>query len=277
KLTDPQAVSVQKSLSILVIAPSSGFDSQFLSQEVPATLNPGQVFFVTIRWINTGSKLWDGGDGFAVVSQNPLNNATWGGNTVPWFGFPVSSGEPIELLFQAFAPSRAGIYDFQWQLYQQGIGAFGQMSANVRITVGDPAPPPSPPSIGGLSSLEAVKGTFFTYTLPATGGTPPYAWQLATGTLPGGVILNPNTGTLIGTPVATGTSDVIIQLTDSNSQTAQKSVRIAVIAPAVPAVEITTPSIPQATKGVALTRQLNATGGKPPYTWAVTGGALPDG
>src|SRR6185295_3579475 len=48
-------------------------------------------------------------------------------------------------------------------------------------------------------------------------------------------------------------------------------------APAVPAVEITTPSIPQATKGVALTRQLNATGGKPPYTWAVTGGALPDG
>src|SRR5437762_9178134 len=52
--------------------------------------------------------------------------------------------------------SDLGIYDFQWQLYQQGVGPFGQTSTSVRITVGDPGPPPDPPSIGGLSSLEAV-------------------------------------------------------------------------------------------------------------------------
>jgi hypothetical protein len=144
KVTDPQGVSVQKGLSILVIAPASGFDSQFVSQEVPAALNPGQTFFITIRWINTGAKTWYGDAGFSVVSQNPLNNATWGGNTVPWFGLPVNPGEQLELLFQAFAPSRAGIYDFQWQLYQQGAGVFGQTSANIRITVGDPGPPPDP-------------------------------------------------------------------------------------------------------------------------------------
>jgi hypothetical protein len=277
RVTDPQNVSAQKALSVMVIAPASGFDAQFVSQEVPAALNPSQAFFITIKWVNTGSKPWNGAAGFGVISQNPVNNATWGGNTVPWFGAPIGSGEQMDLLFQAFAPSRAGIYDFQWQLYQQGTGSFGQMSTNVRITVGDPGPPTDPPSIGGLSSLEAVKGTFFTYVLPATGGTPPYAWQVATGTLPGGLILNPNTGSLVGTPTAVGSSAVTVQLTDSKSQTAQKTLTVAVTTPPVPAVEITTSSISQATKGVALNQQFIATGGKPPYTWAVTGGGLPAG
>lgn len=277
KVTDPQNVTAQKSLSILVIAPGSGFDSQFISQDVATALNPGQAFFITIRWVNTGSKPWIGSSGVSLISQNPLNNANWGGNTVPWFGSSIGPGEQIDLLFQAFAPSRAGIYDFQWQLHQQGVGLFGQMSANVRITVGDPGPPAAPPSIGGPSSLEALKGTFFTYTLPAIGGNPPYTWHLATGTLPGGLILNPNTGAIAGTPIATGSSAVMVQLTDANSQTAQKALTIAVTGPAVPSLEITTSSLPQATRGVALTQQLVATGGKPPYTWAVTGGGLPAG
>ena len=277
KVTDPQNVSAQKALSILVIAPATGLDAQFISQDVPTTLNPSQAFFVTIRWVNTGSKPWNGASGFAVISQNPANNATWGGNTVPWFGSPLAPGEQIELLFQAFAPSRAGIYDFQWQLYQQGVGSFGQMSANVSITVGDPGPPPSPPSIGGLSSLTAVKGIFFTYIVTATGGTPPYSWQVATGTLPAGISLNPNTGALAGMPTLTGNSAVTVQVTDSKSQTAQKALTIAVTAPPVPPVEITTSSLPPATKGVAVNQQLNAAGGKPPYSWSVTAGALPAG
>ncbi|MEK6325726.1 MAG: putative Ig domain-containing protein, partial [Acidobacteriota bacterium] len=131
RVTDTQNASAQKALSITVIAPATGLDSQFISQDVPTNLNPGQSFFATIRWINTGSKEWNGAAGFSVISQNPTNNATWGGNNVPWFGLPLAPGEQMELLFQAFAPSRAGTYDFQWQLYQQGSGSFGQMSANV--------------------------------------------------------------------------------------------------------------------------------------------------
>ncbi|MFY9571366.1 MAG: putative Ig domain-containing protein [Blastocatellia bacterium] len=277
RVTDPQNVTAEKALSIIVVAPSTGYDSQFASQSVPTTLKPDQSFFTTVRWINTGSKPWDGASGFKASSQNPANNTTWGGDTVVWLGFPIAPGEELVLLFQAYAPSRPGIYDFQWQLYQPGVGFYGQMSTNVSITVGDPSTLPSPPTINSPSVLAAVKGTFFTHLLTATGGTPPYNWQVVTGPLPAGLSLNPNTGALTGTPGAAGNSPITLQVTDSRFQTAQKALTIAVSAPPVPPVEITTTSLPSPVKGTNFNQQLSATGGKPPYTWAVTGGALPSG
>jgi Putative Ig domain/Matrixin len=273
KVADALGAAAQKSLSITVVAPPSGYDSQFISQDVPATLNPKQSFFATIRWVNTSTKPW-GSAGFAIVSQNPANNVSWGGDMVPWIHAPIAPGEQMDLVFQTAAPGRPGIYNFQWQLYQQEVGFFGQMSTNVSITVGDPGAPPDSPSIGGLSSLTAQKGTFFTYILPATGGTPPYTWQVATGALPAGIGLNPNTGTLTGTPTDSGTSSVTVQMTDSKSQMALKGLTITVTGPPF---DIATSALPTTTKGVSFSQQLNATGGKPSYTWAVTAGALPGG
>jgi len=37
----------------------------------------------------------------------------------------------MELLFIAYAPTRSGTYDFKWQLFQLGVGFFGEMSANL--------------------------------------------------------------------------------------------------------------------------------------------------
>jgi hypothetical protein len=275
RVTDGQATSVQKDLQIIVITPATGYDSHFVSQEVPAPLQPGQSFVATIRWVNTGSTPWNGASGFAIMSQNPANNVTWGGNQVPWVNGPVPPGEQMELLFIAYAPSRSGTYNFQWQLFQQGVGFFGEMSANVSIVVGDGGPPPSqPPTLNGPSTLAAVTGTPLSATFTATGGTPPYTWQLPTGALPPGVSLNPSTGAITGTPAAAGTYTVMVQVTDSASKTAQKSLTITVAAPPV---TITTGAMPAATKGAAFSQQLTAMGGKPPYTWAVTTGALPAG
>jgi putative Ig domain-containing protein/matrixin len=275
KVTDAQGASVQKDLQIIVITPATGYDSHFVSQDVPAPLQPSQSFFVTIRWMNTGSTPWGALTGFAILSQNPANNITWGGNQVPWVNGPVAPGEQMELLFIAAAPSRSGTYDFQWQLYQQGVGFFGEKSANVSIVVGDGGPPPSqPPTINGPSTLAAVTGTPLSATFTATGGTPPYSWQLPTGALPPGVALNPGTGAITGTPAAAGTFTVAVQVTDSASKTAQKSLTITVAAPPV---TITTGVMSTATRGTAFSQQLTAMGGKPPYTWAVTTGALPAG
>jgi hypothetical protein len=274
KVADALGASAQKSLSITVVAPPSGYDSQFISQNVPATIDPGQHFFVTIKWVNTSTKPWSASAGFAIVSQNPANNATWGGNMVPWVNPPVAPGEEMNLVFQTAAPGRAGIYNFQWQLYQLEVGFFGQMSTNVSITVGDPGAAPDPLSIGGLSALTAQKGTFFTYILPATGGTPPYTWQVATGTLPAGIGLNPNTGALTGTPTDSGTSSVTVQMTDSKSKMTQKGLTITVTGPPL---DIATPAFPTATRGISFSQQLTAIGGKPSYSWTVTAGALPGG
>ena len=279
RVTDAASATADKALTITIIAPSTGYDSQFVSQNVPGTLQPNQIFLITIRWLNTGSTAWNGGAGFSVVSQNPPSNTTWGGNTVPWFGAPVPPGEQMELVFQAFAPSQAGFYNFQWQLYQQGSGFFGQASANLNITVGNPAEP-SPLSIGGPSSLSGVKGTALTNTLSATGGTPPYTWQVASGALPGGISLNSTTGALTGTPTASGNFAATIQVTDSRSQTAQKPLTFTIsdsAAPPVPPVVVATSTLPAATKGVPFSQQLSATGGKSPYTWTVTEGGLPAG
>jgi len=270
RVTDSRSATAERPLSITVVAPASGYESQFASQNVAATLKPDQTFFVTIRWLNTGSKPWDGAGGFAIRSQNPAGNATWGGDTVPYFGASINPGEQLELLFQANAPRNPGIYGFQWQLHQSAIGYFGEMSANVSITVGDG----SFPAIGSPASVTAVKGTFFTHIPTATGGVPPYGWQVAAGTLPTGINLNPNSGALVGTPTSAGTSTVTLQLSDSKSQVAQKALTIVVNEPPL---GVTTSMLPGATKGVSFSQQLNAAGGNPPYTWAVTAGALPGG
>lgn len=274
KLTDAQNATTQKDLQIIVITPATGYDSHFVSQDVPAALQPGQAFIVSIRWLNTGSSAWVGSSGFAIFSQNPENNVTWGGNQVAWISGPVLPGEQMELLFQAFAPSRSGTYNFQWQLSQQGLGVFGEMSANVSITVGDGGAQPNPPTISGPSTLAGVTGTPLSAAFSATGGTAPYSWQIASGALPPGVLLNSSNGAIAGTPTASGAYAVTVQVTDSASKTAQKSLTITVAAPPV---TITTGLIPTATKGVAFGMQLTAMGGKPPYTWAVTSGALPAG
>ncbi|HXU39168.1 MAG TPA: putative Ig domain-containing protein [Blastocatellia bacterium] len=275
RVTDAQSGSAQKDLQIIVITPATGYDSHFVSQEVQATLQPGQSFLATIRWINTGSSTWNGLGGFAIMSQNPANNLTWGGNQVPWVNGPVPPGEQMELLFIAYAPTRSGTYDFQWQLFQQGVGFFGEMSANISIVVGDGGPPPTqPPTINGPSSLAAVTGTPLSATFTATGGTPPYTWQLPSGALPAGVAMNPGTGAITGTPTAAGNYTVVVQVTDAATKTAQKSLAITVAAPPV---TITTGSISTATRGTSFSQQLTAMGGKPPYTWTVTTGALPAG
>ena len=273
RVTDAQNNTAQKALSITIITQGSGYDAQFVSQNVTTTLQPSQVFVATLRWLNSGSTIWNGGTGFAIVSQNPANNVDWGGNLVPWVGSPVSPGEQMELVFQAFAPSRSGTYNFQWQLYQQGIGFFGQMSVNVSITVGDPNQAP-PLSITGPSSLSAVKGVLFTSNLSATGGTPPYTWQVMAGALPAGIGLNPNTGALSGAATTGGNFSATMQVTDSRSQTAQKVLTFTVT---LPPVEIVTSTLQAAIKGVGFNQQLSAAGGKAPYTWAVTAGALPGG
>jgi len=116
-------------------------------------------------------------------------------------------------------------------------------------------------------------GQAYTLTLQAAGGTSPYSWQVATGALPGGLTFD-NSGNISGTPTGNGTFIFTVQVTDSNSVTATKQFTLIVAS----GLNITNaPTLPSGVVGGAYSQTLIAIGGTSPYTWTITGGALPGG
>jgi hypothetical protein len=91
---------------------------------------------------------------------------------------------------------------------------------------------PSPLLIKSTSSIEGLKGSPLSYQLNASGGMPPYTWLISSGALPAGVNLNPGTGLISGTPVASGTFAAGVAIRDQAAVSANATVEIKVIDPA---------------------------------------------
>jgi Putative Ig domain len=127
------------------------------------------------------------------------------------------------------------------------------------------------------SSLPAGQvGTAYSATLTASGGTPPYTWQLAAGKLPAGLTLSAG-GTLSGTPTTvTAASSLTFKVTDSGTP-AQSATAALAIAVAPAKLVIVTTSLPSGQVGTPYAASLAASGGTPPYSWQLSGGALPAG
>ncbi len=135
QVNDSASGTAQKALSITINPSGGGYNSQFVSQNPPTSVSPGQQFNVTFSWLNNGSQTWNGSAGFRLRSQNPADNTTWGGNQVNLTG-SWAVGQTMSVIVTFTAPSTPGTYNFQWQTYQDGVGFFGQPSTNVSIQVG---------------------------------------------------------------------------------------------------------------------------------------------
>jgi hypothetical protein len=135
--------------------------------------------------------------------------------------------------------------------------------------------PPTPPSVGTSSLPGGTTGVAYSATLSATGGTTPYSWSVSSGSLPAGLSLGAATGIISGTPTAAGSSTFTVRVTDSSSPqlSGTRDLSIIVVDPLV----VATPSLPDATYGVAYTATLSASGGTTPYSWSVSSGSLPVG
>jgi hypothetical protein len=81
--------------------------------------------------------------------------------------------------------------------------------------------PIAPLAITTTTLPNGVLNMAYNSTLQSSGGTPPVAWAVTVGTLPGGLALNGSTGAIIGTPTAAATSNFTVQATDSSTPTAQ--------------------------------------------------------
>ena len=61
----------------VVVTPAWRNDAQFVSQTVPATMVPGQLYPVTLVMHNTGNTTWNAHGDTGLASSNPLGNNTW--------------------------------------------------------------------------------------------------------------------------------------------------------------------------------------------------------
>jgi len=139
------------------------------------------------------------------------------------------------------------------------------------FTVAVPPPPSlniSPTAIPNGRVNQAYSAGF-----SATGGTPGYSFAIVQGAPPTGLTLN--AGTLSGTPTQEGTFRFTVNATDSQGRVAGNQYTV-VIEPALVPLVVTPSSIAPTTQvGQPLTLQFGATGGKAPYSFAITGNTPP--
>jgi hypothetical protein len=278
-VADAASHTDQADLSILISQPGGGggavggYNSQFVSEAVATSVQPGQTFTITITWNNVGTASWTGGN-VNLGSQDPPNNTTWGGSRLQFSpAYTVPSGVQVVMTFPVTAPSTPGVYQFQWQLSQDGgVGFFGDKSPNVAITVGTPST--SPPQVDTTVTPSAQIGVPYSIQLAASGGAGPYNWALSGGDLPPGLSLGLLSGVISGIPAAGGNYNFTVRVTDTKSATAQRSLVITVNAPPLSA---SAPALPTAITGTPYSQSLSATGGLAPYGWSITSGSLPAG
>ena len=82
-------------------------------------------------------------------------------------------------------------------------------------------PPLTPLTIATTSLSEGKINTAYSQTVQASGGTQPYIWSLASGTLPKGLTLNSSTGVISGTPIKKGTYSFVVRVRDSQTTPAR--------------------------------------------------------
>ncbi|HUY86250.1 MAG TPA: Ig domain-containing protein, partial [Acidimicrobiales bacterium] len=126
------------------------------------------------------------------------------------------------------------------------------------------------------TSLPSVnEGNPYSQSLSAIGGNAPYAWSIASGSLPTGLTLT-SAGTISGSPVTSGIATFVIRVADSSvpSQSAIKQLTIDVNSTQL---AVTTTSLPSGNLDTSYSAVLGESGGSAPYTWSIGGGLLPTG
>jgi hypothetical protein len=149
-------------------------NAAFVSQNVPGSMSVGQTVSVTVRMKNTGTTTWTN-PGYALGSQNPVDNSTWGMNRVQVpAGVSVAPNAEYSFTWNVTAPAAAGTYNFQWRMRQSGVEWFGATPPNVAVNVTAAAPAPPPPSP--------------TPTPPPPPATPEYDADFVSQTVPGTLV-----------------------------------------------------------------------------------------
>lgn len=254
--------------------------------------------------------LWvtDGGDCAALTGGLDVLDASGGSVTYPGGGGPaplsitttaLPNGQ-VGTAYNQTLQATGGLPPYTWSLSAGGLPTGLALTASSGLISGTPTTAGTfhftarVTDNGGQTATRALAITIDVATLnitttslpngqvnvaynqglSATGGTPPYSWSLASGSLPTGLSLNASTGAISGTPTTAATFSFTARVTDSASRTDTQALSITIDATSL---SITTSSLPNGRTGTAYDQTLSATGGTTPYAWSIASGSLPTG
>lgn len=162
-------------------------------------------------------------------------------------------------------PTQPGPSSFSVQVTDSAGGsAFADFAIQIRV---------APLTVTTTSLANGLQGAPYNAALSASGGVPPYAWSLSSGSLPPGLSLDPATGALTGTPTATSSYAFTAEVRDSARSTASRSFTIRIYEP----LRILTTALPDGAEDRSYSASLDAAGGSPPYAFSLASGSLPAG
>ena len=116
----------------------TGNDAQFVSQVVPELIG-GETVEVSITMKNSGETAWTPMGQFRLGSQGPADNTIWGPDRIHLDeGDSIVPGAEKTFTFEVTVPDSDGIYNFQWQMVQDGEEWFGAKSELKQVISGNP-------------------------------------------------------------------------------------------------------------------------------------------
>lgn len=126
------------------------YSSEFVSQQVPATLKAGESAPVEVTFKNTGPNPWPVGAGIRLGAQAPQDNNQWGISRVE-LPQETAVGQTVTFRFDLRAPEQPGKRGFQWRLVQDGVQWIGALSKLqvIEVLPSDVPPLLAAPADGG--------------------------------------------------------------------------------------------------------------------------------
>jgi hypothetical protein len=114
--------------------------TEFVAQQVPATVPAGAVVLVTETFRNTTPTTWQATDGYTLQSAGPAGNTIWSVSPVA-LPTAVPPNATVTFTFYITVPATVGTYNFQWQMSKPDGTPFGGVSPATAVQVITAGPP----------------------------------------------------------------------------------------------------------------------------------------
>lgn len=266
----PNGLQLNTNGLITGIPLSNGTSSFTVKVQDSAGGSMSTVFSLTVGSVSSGMAILPStlpGGSLGVFYSQAF---TVSGGVAPYVFSLLSGGLPPGLSVSAGGvvsgtPTTSGTYSFTIRV-QDSQGATANQLYTIAIS--------SSIQITTAATLPAGSVNFFySQTLAASGGTPPYSWSISSGSLPTGIFIS-TLGILSGTPTSGGTYAFVVRVVDATGANTTQSMTMTING----GVTITTTSpLPDGSVGSTYFLTFGANGGTGPYAWSIASGSLPTG